>query len=152
MLSTYVLHVFCLFATLPSYRTAILQSMAISAASTVGSASATIAGATTVAVAGATTAAAATISTTATVVSTSDWQRWFVGMQRFKWSQLESFHFNKNSNLQLVFVCLSQIFSRVDCKYCSNGRCCCFGWGSFFFDFTRWSHVSRKPCWYHGEN
>ena len=52
-------------------RAVVMQSMAVSAASTVGTASASVAGVTTAAVAGATTAtaAAASVSTTVTVVS-----------------------------------------------------------------------------------
>ena len=54
------------------YRTAVIQSMAVSAASTIGGASATVAGATSAAIAGTATAAVATVSTATTVVSTPD--------------------------------------------------------------------------------
>ena len=51
------------------YRTAVIQSMAVSAASTIGGATASVAGATSAAIAGTATAAIATVSTATTVVS-----------------------------------------------------------------------------------
>ena len=58
-----------------NYRTAVIHSMAVSAASTIAGATASVAGATTAAIAGTATAAVATVSTTATVVSTTNHQK-----------------------------------------------------------------------------
>ena len=60
--------------TVPSfyYRTAVIHSMAVSAASAIGSATASVAGVTSVAITGTATAAVATVSTAATIVSPTD--------------------------------------------------------------------------------